>query len=98
MVLMERLNSRMDESMRVVRQHSPQPSPQQREEWIQQLYSQQIQLVQAEVFQQYHLNGTLLDLAIQKYLEIPKFKATVDRLREEQQMLFTRLRNHYWPS
>jgi len=96
-VLMERLTQRMDEAMRVVQQYHPPPSPEQRETLIKDLYMKQIELVQMEVFTHYGLNAKTLDLAIQTYLQNPIFKATVDRLREEQKMTFTRLSQIYWP-
>jgi len=47
---------------------------------------------------EFSINPDSFDFMIDRYLQYPRFKATVDRLREEQKMTLDKLTQTYWPS
>jgi len=96
--LLERLTLKMEDAMRAVQQSNPPPSSEEREVLIRDSYSHHIQEVQDEVLEEVHLDANIFGLAMERYLQYPSFKATVDRLREEQRMTFARLSQLYWPT
>jgi len=47
---------------------------------------------------EFRINPDVFDSMIDRYLQYPIFKATVDRLRAEQKMTLDRLSQIYWPN